>query len=232
MNYGNTVSSGEVLSAGSKVPSGRISGQRARQTVSLRVTKRIVDIIVAVLALVAFLPLFLIVALLVKVTSKGPVLFRQQRLGKNGKPFDCLKFRTMVVDAEQILHQDPALLREFENNFKLQHDPRITCIGHFLRRSSLDELPQFVNVLRGEMSLIGPRPIVPKELTKYHVYGGKLLSVKPGLSGMWQANGRSETTYAERIVMDMEYIDQCSFALDMKLLLLTLVSLFRRRGAY
>jgi len=195
-------------------------------------SKRGVDFVISLLfLLLAFVPL-LLVALLVSCTSRGPVLFKQKRLGLGGEIFWCLKFRTMVVNAEEVLRQNIELQAQFSSDFKLKNDPRITPVGQFLRKTSLDELPQFVNVLRGEMSLIGPRPIVPLEISKYGLHGDKLLTVKPGLGGLWQASGRSDVTYEERITMDMSYIDSRSLRGDLMLLLLTAASVCRSRGAY
>jgi lipopolysaccharide/colanic/teichoic acid biosynthesis glycosyltransferase len=200
---------------------------------SYAVGKRIIDIIGASFAMIVGFPVYLTVAILVKATSRGPVLFRQKRLGLRGKQFWCYKFRTMVVDAEDVLNKNAALRAQFEREgFKIKDDPRITPIGAILRKLSLDELPQFMNVLLGDMSLIGPRPIVPKEITKYGIYGDRLLQVKPGLGGLWQASGRSDVDYDERIGLDMQYINERSLWLDTQLLLKTLTSVFRSRGAY
>ena len=160
------------------------------------------------------------------------MFFAHRRLGFNGKEFACLKFRTMVADAEEKLNKDPQLRRQFEEKFKLEDDPRITPLGAFLRRTSLDELPQLFHVLRGEMTLVGPRPIVESELSKYSIYANKLLTVKPGLSGLWQVCGRSHTTYPQRVMMDMHYIDHRSLALDARLLLLTASAVIRKSGAW
>ena len=195
------------------------------------VCKRALDIGASLSLLILASPLLLVIALMVKMSSKGPVFFAHRRLGLNGKEFDCLKFRTMSADAEERMKQDPQLRRRFEEKFKLEDDPRITGCGAFLRRTSLDELPQLFHVLRGEMTLVGPRPIVRNELSKYSIYGQKLLSVKPGLSGLWQVCGRSDTTYPERVMMDMHYIDHRSFWLDMRLLLLTASAVVRKSGA-
>ena len=174
--------------------------------------------------------LFVSAAALVKATSRGPVFFRHpRRLGRHGRgsrasvPHDAWT-------AEEQLRRNELLRRRFEETFKIRNDPRITPVGSFLRRSSLDELPQLWHVLRGEMSLIGPRPIVPPELAKYSIYGTKLLSVRPGLSGMWQVCGRSDTTYPQRVMMDMHYIDHRSLSLDLWLMLFTIAAVVRNRG--
>jgi len=193
--------------------------------------KRARDVAAAATLLVTLGPVLLAVAAAVRIADPGPVLFRHRRLGLGGREFWCWKFRTMVVGADDVLRRDPELVRQFEVSFKLKDDPRTTRIGRFLRTTSLDELPQLYNVLCGEMSLIGPRPIVPPELCRYGPQSEKLLTVVPGLSGLWQACGRSETTYEERVDMDMAYIDHRSLALDGKLLLLTALSVFTgRRG--
>lgn len=194
--------------------------------------KRAMDVTVALLVLCAGFPVLVVIALAIKLSSPGPVLFRQQRLGRGGTFFWCYKFRSMVQDAEiQLLERDD-IRDQFDENFKLRSDPRVTRLGAFLRKSSLDELPQFWNVLRGEMSLIGPRPIVAPELAKYGACAPRLLSVKPGLGGIWQVSGRSETTYAERVAMDMQYVKSRSVALDLKLLVCTAITVVRGRGAY
>lgn len=194
-------------------------------------TKRVIDILVSVCALVFGSPLFAIVALAVKVTSHGPVFFCHPRLGRDGREFFCYKFRTMVADAEQQLQTSSELREQFQVNYKLRDDPRVTALGDMLRRTSIDELPQFWNVLRGDMALIGPRPIVPPELGRYGECADKLLSVPPGLSGLWQTCGRSDTPYDVRIQMDMLYIDNQSTWLDLKLLFRTLSTVVRRAGA-
>ena len=193
--------------------------------------KRALDILVAAALLVVALPLLAAVALLVKATSRGPVFFRHRRLGLAGAEFDCLKFRTMVVDADEQLRRNEFLWRQFEHSYKLKHDPRVTRVGGFLRRTSLDELPQLLHVLRGEMTLVGPRPIVRPELEKYSIYAHKLLTVKPGLSGLWQVCGRSDTTYQQRVMMDMHYIDRRSLSLDLRLMLHTVGAVVRKSGA-
>ncbi len=201
------------------------------QRLVYRATKRGVDVTVSATLLLLTLPVFAVVALLIKVTSRGPVFFRHKRLGRGGREFGCLKFRTMVVDAEELLKRDDLLRHKFEQDFKIKDDPRITRVGRILRKTSLDELPQLWHVLSGGMSLIGPRPIVQPELGKYSIYGNKLLTVKPGLSGLWQVCGRSDTTYPQRVMMDMHYIDHRSLVLDLRLMVLTLVAVARKSGA-
>ncbi|MEK6282924.1 MAG: sugar transferase [Acidobacteriota bacterium] len=197
-----------------------------------QVGKRGLDMSVAFILLLLASPVLLVIAVLVKVSSKGPVFFAHRRLGRDGKEFYCLKFRTMIANAEERLRRDPQLRRRFEERFKLEDDPRITPLGALLRRTSLDELPQLFHVLRGEMSLVGPRPIVEDELGKYSIYANKLLSVKPGLSGLWQVCGRSDTTYPQRVMMDMHYIDHRCLRLDLRLLVLTASAVVRKSGAW
>jgi len=194
--------------------------------------KRISDIMLSSLILLLAAPLMLIVALLIRMISPGPAFFKQKRLGQAGREFWCYKFRSMVVDAEVQLQRHPDLHKQFEENYKIKHDPRVTRFGAFLRKTSLDELPQLFNILRGDLSLVGPRPIVPSERAKYGEYAEKLLSIKPGLSGLWQVYGRSDTTYDQRIQMDMTYIANQSLWLDLKLMALTVYVVIKGRGAY
>ena len=196
------------------------------------VLKRLIDIFGALIAIISLFPVLIMVAAAIKATSSGSVLFKQRRLGRRGEEFWCYKFRTMVINAEELLQTTEKLRERFEENYKLKDDPRITTVGAWLRKTSLDELPQLFNILGGTMSFIGPRPIVPPERSKYREYADKLLSVKPGLGGYWQVYGRSDTTYEERVQMDMTYIDQRSLYLDLKLLMLTLVVAWKRQGAY
>jgi len=197
-----------------------------------KIRKRFFDFISSLIAIVVFSPLFLILGVMVKVDSPGPVFFGHTRLGKHGTKIKVYKFRTMVTNAEEILKNLPAdMKREFEENFKFENDPRITKLGAFLRKSSLDELPQLLNILIGNMSVVGPRPIVEKEIEKYGIYGDKLLSVKPGLTGNWQASGRSDTTYDERVQLDMQYIDKRNFWMDIKIIFKTVFVVLKKEGA-
>jgi lipopolysaccharide/colanic/teichoic acid biosynthesis glycosyltransferase len=159
------------------------------------------------------------------------VLYKHRRLGLGGKEFWCLKFRTMAADAEEQLKRNAKLQQQFAGNFKIKDDPRITRLGSFLRKTSLDELPQLVSILLGEMSLIGPRAIVKTELDKYSIYGKKLLSVKPGLSGLWQVSGRSNVEYPDRVFLDMHYIDHRCLLLDIQLLFRTPIAVLKGDGA-
>ena len=194
--------------------------------------KRVLDVFISSILLVVLLPIFMIIAFLIKTESKGPVFFAHKRIGKNGKEIKILKFRTMVKNAEDLIKEfTPEQMEEFKKNFKLKNDPRITNIGKFLRKTSLDELPQLINIIRGELSLIGPRPIVDRELEKYENNKEKFLSVTPGLTGYWAANGRSNTTYEQRMIMELYYIDNISLKLDLKILFKTVVSVLQKEGA-
>ena len=194
--------------------------------------KRSFDIISASIGILFLLPLFIVLAILVKLDSKGPIFFSHKRIGKNGKIIGIYKFRSMVSYSEEIFKNfTEEQKKEFEKNLKLDYDPRITKIGGFLRKTSLDELPQLLNIIKGDMSVVGPRPIVRAEVEKYGVCADKLFSVKPGLTGFWQANGRSDTTYEERVQMDMYYIDNRSFLLDIRIILKTVISVIRKEGA-
>lgn len=197
--------------------------------------KRSVDFVLSSILLLALSPLMGAIAFAVRLTSRGPALFRQNRLGLNGDPFTLLKFRTMREDAEQILKNSPALYQKYlQNNFKLPkgEDPRLTPIGRFLRATSLDELPQLFNVLIGEMSLVGPRPIVPHEAVQYGDSGMLFMSAKPGMTGHWQVSGRSEIAeYDKRVELDLEYIRDQSLGKDIEILLRTVPAVLRRKGA-
>ncbi len=198
--------------------------------------KEIFDKVFAIFFIILTLPLFLLIALLVKLTSKGPVIYKQTRLGLHGKPFKILKFRTMVVNADKILKEylekNPERKAEFDKYYRLKDDPRITPLGKILRKTSLDELPQLFNVLMGNMSVVGPRPIIPEEVEKYGDFAEKLFSVKPGLTGLYQVSGRSDLPYDQRVKLDMEYIDKQSFLLDLFIILRTIPVLITGHGAY
>lgn len=197
-----------------------------------KIFKRIFDIIASVLGIVVLSPIFLILIVLVKLDSKGPAFFAHNRLGKNGDIIKIYKFRTMVTNSKEVFDNFTAEQKEeFRINFKLEDDPRITRIGRILRKTSLDELPQFLNIIIGNMSVVGPRPIIEEEISKYGVNSKKLFSVKPGLTGYWQANGRSETTYEERVEMDMFYIDNMSMKLDIKIIFKTILAVLEGKGA-
>lgn len=197
-----------------------------------QLVKRVFDLIVGVLITVVLSPVLLVCALLVRMSGPGPILFRHMRLGKGRRLFPQFKFRTMVKDADEMLARDPELLREFHEGFKLRNDPRITPVGAFLRRWSLDELPQLFNVLRGEMSLVGPRPIVEGETEKYGVFADALFSITPGMTGLWQVSGRSDVGYEERVKLDLLYIEQWTLWEDLRILLLTPGAVLGGRGSY
>jgi len=197
-----------------------------------QVVKDLFDRVMALVALVVLSPLLLVVALLIKFTSEGPVLFRQTRVGRDGREFTVLKFRTMVVDAEA---RKTELLVHNEHDgvlFKIRKDPRITPIGRKLRRYSLDELPQLINVLRGDMSLVGPRPPLPEEVARYGGDVYRRLAVKPGLTGLWQVSGRSDLSWEESVRLDLRYVDNWSLALDLLILWKTWSAVVRGSGAY
>ena len=199
--------------------------------------KRVFDIFFSVFAIIVTSPFMLLIALGIKLTDRGKVFFTQKRVGKDGKEFDIIKFRSMYPDAERrlrdILENDPQAKKEWEESFKLKNDPRITPIGKFLRKTSLDELPQFFNVLKGDMSVVGPRPVTKEELDKFYKEKAKLYkSVRPGVTGYWQVEGRSDTDYEERVKMDEWYIKNQSLWLDLKIILKTIKVMITGKGAY
>ena len=195
--------------------------------------KRALDIFFSVLALILLLPFFLIVAIWIKVDDpKGSVFFSHKRVGKNGKVISILKFRTMVENAEELIKSfTPEQKAEFEANFKLENDPRITKVGNILRKTSLDELPQLLNIIKGDLSIVGPRPITEAETEFFGNYKDLLLSVKPGLTGFWAANGRSNITYRRRRAMEIYYVKNRSLLLDTKIIFKTALSVLKREGA-
>ncbi|WP_421848368.1 sugar transferase [Novosphingobium sp.] len=196
---------------------------------------RALDIVVAATALTLLVPVLLAVALAIKLLDPGPLLFAHKRLGQGGQSFRCLKFRSMTVDADvrlaRLLESDPAARAEWAEAQKLRCDPRITPIGRFLRRSCLDELPQLVNVLRGEMSLVGPRPIVAAEAARYGRHFPVYCSLKPGITGLWQVKRQDQTSYRRRVAFDLAYARSRSFALNLVILVLTIPSVLRGQGA-
>lgn len=194
--------------------------------------KFILDYTIAIPAVTLLLPIMAGIALAVKIDSPGPVIYRRRVLGINGRQFDAYKFRTMHVNGEEILQKYPELQAELRRNFKLRDDPRVTRVGKSIRKWSLDELPQIFNVLKREMSLVGPRIITPEEVEKYKQWDINLMTVRPGITGLWQVSGRSDVTYEERVRLDMHYIRNYSIWLDLQLLLRTVPAVFRRRGAY
>lgn len=198
--------------------------------------KRIVDLMISFFVLLLLTLPLLVVALLIKLTSPGAVFYKHRRLGRNMREFNLLKFRTMFQNAEQrlgeILKKDSEKKEEFERTFKLKDDPRVTPLGRWLRKWSIDELPQLFNVLAGQMSLVGPRPIVEKEVGYYQDYSLLLFRVPPGLTGLWQVSGRTETTYDERVQLDTRYVREWTLAGDLMIILKTIPAVFSRRGAY
>jgi len=200
--------------------------------------KRLFDVMFSLSVLILFLPLYLLLAMLIAISSPGPIFYVQERVGRNYKPFGCIKFRTMVANADEILldiiEKSPEMREEFEDNFKLKHDPRLTWIGRFLRITSLDEFPQFWNVLKGDMSVVGPRPLVPEELPKYGRYMDKILTIRPGITGLWQVSGRNDIPYPHRVQIDVYYVNFRSFWLDLWLIVKTIGVIIstKNNGAY
>lgn len=201
-----------------------------------RIIKRVFDLVFTISGGLVISPILLILAVMVGISNKGSVIFAHQRVGKHGKPFPCYKFQTMVPDAqerlEEYLKNNPEARKEWEESFKLTNDPRVTKLGAFMRKTSLDELPQLWNVIKGDMSLVGPRPIVKKEVPKYGVNIREYYMVTPGITGMWQASGRSDTTYAERVAMDTWYVRNWSVWIDLVYLFKTVKAVFFGKGAY
>jgi lipopolysaccharide/colanic/teichoic acid biosynthesis glycosyltransferase len=215
-----------------EISSARVEAVRARvreAPPAAEAVRRAFDFTVSLVLLLLFLPVILVVAALVKLTSRGPVFFLQKRCGKDGREFRMFKFRTMVEDAEAL----KAHLRNETDGpmFKVEHDPRVTAIGRHLRRSSLDELPQLINVLRGEMSLVGPRPLALEEMIISRSWMDARLSVKPGMTGLWQVKGRATRRFSDWVTYDLEYLERRSPLLDLKILLMTIPAVLRRRGA-
>ena len=203
-----------------------------------KIIKTIFDLFFSLIILIVGLPIFLIIASLIKLSSRGPIFYFQERIGKNKKTFNCIKFRTMHPEAEDILENlitnNEKLRKEFEETHKLKNDPRITNIGKFLRKTSLDEIPQFLNVIKMDMSVIGPRPIVKNEIQKYGESYNKVISLKPGITGLWQVSGRNNLSYKRRVILDCLYVDNMSPLLDLRIIIRTFGVIFfpNDRGAY
>ena len=197
---------------------------------------RLLDILVATVALVFFAPLMLFIALAIKLSSRGPVFFKQDRLGRGGRTFSCFKFRTMRIDSEAILDNllatDPVARAEWDRDQKLRNDPRILTVGGLLRKTSLDELPQLFNVLMGDMSIVGPRPIVASEAVRYRRYITDYFAVRPGITGLWQVSGRNHTTYRRRVACDVVYVRAKSASNDLRIMAMTVPTVLLARGAY
>lgn len=199
--------------------------------------KRIFDILFSICALIISLPLMICIAVAIRLGSRGKVIYAHERIGRGGKTFRCYKFRTMYPDADKrlqnILAKNPKLKLEWEKNYKLKNDPRVTPLGSFLRKTSLDEFPQFLNVIKGDLSVVGPRPVVRAEMMQHlGPKAPKILSVRPGLTGLWQISGRSDTTYATRLMLDEKYVDSRTLLLDIKVIAKTIPALFNSKGAY
>mgnify|MGYP003775578825 CR=1 FL=1 len=203
---------------------------------SYSLSKRLIDILGSLFLIILTLPIYIVIGLFyMNGENKGPIFFKQVRIGKNGNKFRIYKFRSMVVNAEEKLKSDEILYQKYlDNSYKLEpeEDPRITRVGRFLRASSIDEIPQLINVLKGEMSLVGPRPIVEEELVEYGERTSEFLSVKPGITGYWQVSGRSDIDYPERVDVELYYVNKASFLFDIKILLKTVSIVLLRKGAY
>ena len=211
--------------------------EKTNKKILYNAAKRFIDIIGSLIGIVFLIPATTIVYIARKILKEdeGPLFYEQLRYGKNGEIFRLYKFRSMCIGADkklkEYLKNNEAARKEFETTHKLQDDPRITKIGNFLRKTSLDELPQMINILKGDMSFVGPRPVVEKEVEEYGKNKDKFLSVKPGLTGYWQVNGRSNTTYEERMKMELYYVDNCSLWLDIKIFFKTFITVFKKEGA-
>jgi len=205
---------------------------KVRLTGSNLIIKTLLDYFIALPGLIVLLPLLVVLSIAIRLDSPGPALFRRRVMGVNNKQFDAYKFRTMYVNGDEILARHPKLLSEFKKKHKLKDDPRITRMGKWLRRLSLDELPQLLNVLKGEMSIVGPRIISPEEMKNYNHWGLNLLTIKPGLTGLWQVSGRSDISYEERVSLDMHYIRNYSIWQDFQIIFRTLPAVLHGHGAY
>jgi len=203
-----------------------------------KLSKRLFDIVFSFAVLILFSPVYLLLGLLIALSSSGPIFYVQERVGQNYKRFGCIKFRTMVVNADELLmdmiETSPQLRQEFEDNFKLKYDPRITWIGRVLRVTSLDEFPQFLNVLMGDMSVVGPRPLVVEELPRYGAHIDRVLTIRPGITGLWQVSGRNDIPYPQRVRMDLYYANSRNFWMDLWIVVKTIgVVVFpKNNGAY
>ena len=205
---------------------------QANVSYTYNVLKRFFDILLSVIGLIILSPVFLIISIIIKLTSPGPVLYKHKRVGYMGEEIEIYKFRSMVVDSDNFeKYFTKEQMKHFKENFKLENDPRITKIGKFLRKSSLDELPQLINIIKGQMSIICTRPIVKDEVKKYGIYADTYFSVKPGLTGLWQVCGRSNTTYEERVQLDVKYVQNRSLLNDLKIILKTFGAVVTSKGA-
>jgi exopolysaccharide biosynthesis polyprenyl glycosylphosphotransferase len=224
------ITTGIQVSEFASVPLVKVN--KVRLTGNDEIFKNVLDYGLTIPGLILISPLLLLIALLIRLDSPGPIIHRRRVMGVNGKQFDAFKFRTMHTNGDAILKQYPELEVELAANHKIKDDPRITRIGKFLRKFSLDELPQCVNVLRHEMSLVGPRMISPEEMPKYNQWGINLLTVRPGITGLWQVSGRSDISYDERVRLDMYYIRNWTVWMDLALLARTIPAALSSRGAY
>lgn len=205
---------------------------KVRLTGEDKALKLLLDYFITLPGLILALPVFFIIALGIKIDSQGPIIYRRRVMGVNGRQFDAFKFRTMYINGDEILAKYPEMQAELAENHKLKNNPRLTRIGRILRKTSLDEIPQLFNVLKREMSLVGPRMITPEEVTKYNQWGINLLTVQPGITGLWQVSGRSDIPYEERIRLDMQYIRNWSIWLDLQILWQTIPAVLKGKGAY
>jgi exopolysaccharide production protein ExoY len=207
-----------------------------RQQIIGRASKRMMDVVLSLLTVLILSPILLIVAIIIKASDGGPIIYSHQRIGRRGASFGCLKFRSMRPDAAAqlayLLDNDPAARQEWDATRKLKNDPRVTVVGDILRKSSLDELPQLINVLRGDMSLVGPRPITSEEQSHYGEHITAYFAVRPGLTGRWQVSGRNDVSYQHRVLLDAHYVRNWSFLADLVIMAKTVPALFTQRGSY
>lgn len=227
----NVLENAESISLSTKIVEVKDRSLIDKRKIFLTV-KRTSDVVISSVTIIILMPLLLLIGILIKIDSKGPVMYKQKRIGKNGKYFMIYKFRTMVTDSQNFKkYFSSEQMKEYKENYKVKDDPRITKIGKILRKTSLDELPQLINILKGDLSIIGPRPVVDSEIEKYGIHKDKFLSVTPRLTGNWAANGRSCTTYDERMKLELDYVDNMSFKKDMQVFVKTIITVLSRKGA-
>lgn len=228
--YGSYGQDGSGRSSGGGFNFGEPTDQFGMSPIGGR-RKRVVDVVVAVLVAILISPVLLLLALAVKLSMGGPVIYRHRRIGFGGRYFDCLKFRTMVTNGDEVLRRylaaNPAAAEEWRRSRKLANDPRITRLGWFLRKTSLDELPQLLNIVRGDMSCVGPRPIVTEELERYGIHAYEYLRARPGVTGSWQVSGRSNVSYGDRVRLDTEYVRRWSLGADLIILVRTVPAVLK-----
>ena len=231
----NDVSVSDIALIRSESQPAIVQTRSAKTSLTLPPASRVLDVIIASALLVILSPVLVFISVFLKLTERGAIFFAHRRVGLHGQLFNCLKFRTMCVDAdhrlERVLAKDDALLREWVSTQKLRYDPRVTGFGKILRNTSLDELPQLINVLRGEMSLVGPRPIVEDEMRRYGRYAALYISVRPGLTGLWQVTRSARTSYRRRVATDVLYVRRRKLALDVKILLATIPAVLAGHGS-